>query len=57
MGLFSRLFGSKQNKVRKRTNQPDVIDVQSEDEKMNWAMEKARLTLHHFKSSLLDPST
>jgi len=57
MGLLSKLFGKKQNehKVRKRPNQADVVDVRNEDEKMNWGMEKARLTLHHFKNCLKQP--
>ncbi len=35
MGLLSRLFGRKKNQdtIRKRPNQPDVVDIQSEDEK------------------------
>ncbi len=58
MGIFSKLFGKKEkgDNVRKRINQPDVIDVQNEDEKMNWAMEKSRLTLHYFESCLKNPS-
>lgn len=58
MGILSKLFERKkdQNNVRKRPNQPDVIDIQSEDEKMNWAMEKSRLTIHHFKKSLKQPN-
>lgn len=57
MGILSKLFGGKKNqdKVRNRPNQPDVVDVQSEDEKMNWAMEKSRLTLHYFKDCLKQP--
>lgn len=58
MGILSKLFGRKpnQNNVRKRSNQPDVVDIQSEDDKMNWAMEKSRLTLHHFKKCLKSPN-
>lgn len=58
MGFFSRLFGKKKNKdnVRARKGQPDVIDIRSEDEKMNWGMEKARLTLHYFEQCLQSPS-
>jgi hypothetical protein len=46
MGLFSKLFGKKSNSqnVRQRPNQPDVIGVETADEKMNWAIEKAKLT-------------
>ena len=57
MGLFSKLFGKKENKsiVRSRKDQPDVVDVQNEDEGMNWAIQKANLTLHHFKHCLKLP--
>lgn len=59
MGFFSKLFGKKEVKenVRKREGQPDVVDIQSEDEKMNWAMEKSRLTLHYFESCLKSPKS
>ncbi|MEM9548810.1 MAG: DUF2314 domain-containing protein [Bacteroidota bacterium] len=58
MGIFSRFFGkkSKATNVRSRENQPDVVDIQNDDEKMNWAMEKSRLTLHYFKDCLKQPS-
>ena len=54
MGILSKLFGQKDEgqNVRKRANQPDVVDIQNEDEKMNWAMDKSRLTLHYFKKCL-----
>ncbi len=57
MGLFSKLFGKKKDtkKFRNRTNEPVVVDVQSEDEKMNWAIEKSRLTLHYFEDCLKSP--
>ncbi|MBO9702237.1 MAG: DUF2314 domain-containing protein [Sporocytophaga sp.] len=57
MGLFSKLFGKKTHSqnIRQRPNQPDVIRVQTEDDKMNWAMEKAKLTLHYFEKSLTNP--
>ncbi len=55
MGIFSKLFNKKEN-VRKRANQPDVIDIQNEDEKMNWAMDKSRLTLHYFEKCLKQPN-
>lgn len=59
MGIFSKLFGKKneEQNIRKRQDKPDVIDIQSEDDKMNWAMEKARLTLHYFEESLSNPSS
>lgn len=57
MGVFSKLFGRNKNeKVRKRPNQPDVVDIQNEDEKMNWAMQKSRLTLHYFEDCLISPN-
>lgn len=56
MGFFSRLFGKKeQPRIKKRKNEPDVVNVQNEDEKMNWAMEKARLTIHFFEQCLVEP--
>ncbi len=56
MGIFSRLFGRKKNEdLRHRPEDSNVVDVQSEDEKMNWAMEKSRLTLHYFEKCLIDP--
>lgn len=57
MGFFSKLFGKNKegDNVRKRQDQPDVVDVQNEDEKMNWAMEKSRWTLHYFESCLQSP--
>lgn len=61
MGFFSKLFGRKNNdsrsNLRKRKDQPDVVDIRSKDEKMNWAMEKARLTLHYFEKCLESPKT
>ena len=58
MGFFSKLFGKKQKdgNVRKRENNPDVVDIHNNDEKMNWAIEKAHLTLHYFKDCLKQPS-
>ena len=41
--------------VRKRKGQADVVNVKTEDDSMNWAMEKARLTLHHFEDCLASP--
>ncbi len=58
MGLFSKLFrkSGEDKNVRQREDQPDVVDIQSEDERMNWAIEKANLTLHHFEECLKNPS-
>lgn len=62
MGLFSKLFGNKTKKetvkvkqVRERSDQPAVHDVSSQDARMNWAIKKARLTLHYFEDSLKVP--
>lgn len=63
MGIFSKLFGKKANAdqakstniVRSREDQPDVVDVKTEDEGMNWAMDKAKLTLHYFEECLKQP--
>ncbi|MDF1694770.1 MAG: DUF2314 domain-containing protein [Saprospiraceae bacterium] len=57
MGLFSWLFGKKESasKVRKRKDEPDVVNVESSDDKMNWAIEKANLTLHYFEACLQNP--
>jgi len=58
MGFFSKLFGKKsdQGNIRERKGQPDVVDIQRQDDRMNWAMEKARLTLHYFEKTLKNPS-
>ncbi len=57
MRILSKLFGKKKenDNIRKRKDQPDVIDVQNQDEKMNWAMEKSRWTLHYFEECLKSP--
>lgn len=57
MGIFSRLFGKKESNqnIRKRKDQPDVIDIATSDDKMNWGMQKARLTIQHFENCLLKP--
>lgn len=59
MGFLKRLFGKKDEvaNVRKRKDQPDVMDVKAEDDGMNWAMEKARLTLHYFEKCLRSPKS
>lgn len=58
MGFFSRLFGKKEEKpqTRERKDQPSVFDIPSESDRMNWAIEKANLTLHYFEESLKKPS-
>lgn len=55
MGLLSKIFG-KEN-VRERADEPAMVYVANEDEKMSWAIEKAGLTLHYFEESVKNPST
>ena len=50
MGLLSKIFGKKN--VAEREGEPDMVYVPSEDERMNWAIEKANLTLWYFEQSL-----
>jgi uncharacterized protein YegJ (DUF2314 family) len=50
MGLLSKIFGKKN--VAEREGEPDMVYVPSEDERMNWAIEKANLTLWYFEESL-----
>ncbi|NOX45414.1 MAG: DUF2314 domain-containing protein [Chlorobi bacterium] len=52
---FFNFFSKKKNIVRKRKGNPDVYRIQNEDERMNWGMEKARLTLHYFEDCLTKP--
>ncbi|QWX84653.1 DUF2314 domain-containing protein [Cellulophaga sp. HaHaR_3_176] len=54
MGLFDKLFGKKKNIVKREGN-PDVYNMPNENERLNWAMEKARLTLHYFETCLTNP--
>ena len=54
MGIFGKLFKKKET-IRKREGNPDVYDLPNEDERMNWGMEKARLTLHYFEDCLSNP--
>lgn len=58
MGLFSKLFGSKNeenSEIVSRSGEPDVYYMPSESERMNWAIEKANLTLHYFEECLKKP--
>ena len=69
MGLFSKFFkkktsqvnplreDSEKDHVRKRKNEPDVFNVKDDSEGMNWAIEKANLTLHYFEDCLKNPMT
>lgn len=53
MGLFSKIFGKKN--VVERQDEPDMVRVAHEDEGMNWAIEKAKLTLWYFATCLQNP--
>lgn len=53
MGLLSRIFGKE--RVEERTDEPDLVYVPDEDERMEWAIEKAGLTLWYFEESLRQP--
>ncbi|RBQ03142.1 YegJ family protein [Pedobacter miscanthi] len=53
MGLLSKIFGKKN--VEERKDEPDMVYIPSEDERMNWAIEKANLTLWYFEKSLANP--
>ncbi|GHN01692.1 hypothetical protein WSM22_31810 [Cytophagales bacterium WSM2-2] len=56
MGLLRKLFGKEEKMpVHKRKDEPDVYDVRDSEDSMNFAMEKARLTLDYFKQSLSSP--
>jgi uncharacterized protein YegJ (DUF2314 family) len=55
MNWLKRLFGKKEDRVSHRKDSPDVYHVSTETERMNWGIEKARLTLNYFKSSLNNP--
>lgn len=50
MGLLSKIFGKKN--VAEREGEPAMVYIPNEDERMNWAMEKANLTLWYFEESL-----
>ncbi|MBC6109335.1 YegJ family protein [Pedobacter fastidiosus] len=53
MGLLSKIFGKKN--VEERQGEPDMVYVPNEDERMNWAIEKAKLTLWYFEENLANP--
>ncbi|TAJ11078.1 DUF2314 domain-containing protein [Marinilabiliaceae bacterium JC017] len=57
MGIFSKLIGKKDNaaNVRRREGNPDVYDIANENDRMNWAIEKAGLILHYFEACLRTP--
>lgn len=54
MSFFKKIF-KKKDKVRKRKDNPDVYDFPDENQRMNWAIEKAHLTFHYFQDCLNNP--
>jgi len=52
MSLLANIFGKKNLDTKEH---PGIVFVSGEDEKMVWAIEKARLTLWYFMECLLDP--
>lgn len=56
MGLLSRLFGRSKKTVAEDA-QLAVVNVANDDIRMNWAIEKARATLHYFQNSLIAPES
>jgi uncharacterized protein YegJ (DUF2314 family) len=54
MGLLSRLFG-RSKKIAAEDEQLPIVSVANDDARMNWAIEKARATLHYFQNSLAEP--
>lgn len=61
MGFWNKLFGKKGNEFNKSddhtSNQgANIIDIKSDNERMNWAIEKARLTINYFKQCLTNPT-
>ena len=69
MGFWSKLFGGgkKPNETKNRpvqkpptvkesvSSNPPIVDVRNEDERMNWGIEKAKLTLNYFRTCLQKP--
>lgn len=55
MGILNKLFRKKKENIRKREGNPDIYNMATENERMNWAMEKSRLTLHYFEKCLQNP--
>ncbi len=53
MGLLSKIFGKKN--IAERTGEPTMVYIPNEDDRMNWAIEKANLTLWYFEESLNKP--
>ncbi|MBW8683968.1 YegJ family protein [Chitinophaga rhizophila] len=53
MGFLSKFFG-KRSKADLEEQLP-VVHIADDDERMNWAIEKAIATLHYFQDNLLQP--
>lgn len=51
MGFLSKLFGKRSG----TDEQMQTVKVADNDERMNWAIEKANATLHYFQESLMEP--
>ncbi len=60
MSFFKKIFGGGKKQdppvVSKRKDEPDVYHVSGTEGRMNFAMEKARLTLGYFRKSLTAPA-
>jgi len=56
---FSKLFGNKKEDKpipkTQRDGEPDVYHPPTEDDRIIWGIEKARLTLHYFEECLKQP--
>jgi uncharacterized protein YegJ (DUF2314 family) len=53
MGFLSKIFGKRNNAGL--DDQLPVVHIADDDERMNWAIEKANATLHYFQNCLLAP--
>jgi uncharacterized protein YegJ (DUF2314 family) len=53
MGFLSKFFG-KRRKADSDEQLP-IAHIPDDDERMNWAIEKANATLHYFRNSLQEP--
>jgi uncharacterized protein YegJ (DUF2314 family) len=56
MGLLSKFFGKRTETTTTNEEQLPVVRVAGTDERMNWAIEKANLTLEYFRDSLCEPT-
>src|SRR3954471_1254520 len=56
MGLLSKFFGKRKEPPADDGELP-VVNVAGDDIRMNWAIEKARATLHYFQNSLIAPES